>query len=74
MRYSGITADWSIRCGSRLALQRPPSSYLPRSSAHEHVAAECKAVRESVGMLEISTTAVRGNPPAAPVPSHDPTR
>jgi dimethylglycine dehydrogenase len=25
-----------------------------RSSAHEHVAAECKAVRESVGMLEIS--------------------
>jgi len=25
-----------------------------RSSAHSHVASECKAVRESVGLLEIS--------------------
>jgi dimethylglycine dehydrogenase len=49
-------------CGLEHALWFAPAGAAPtetvtfrRSNAHEHVAAECRAVREAVGLLEIST-------------------
>ena len=43
------------RCGSRPRAARPSEQItFRRSNAHPHVAAECRAVRESVGLIEIS--------------------
>ncbi|HUO81143.1 MAG TPA: FAD-dependent oxidoreductase [Steroidobacteraceae bacterium] len=62
--YDRLTADnavWGDYCGLEHALWFAPPGTPPReditfrrSNAHAHVAAECRAVRESAGLLEIS--------------------
>ncbi len=55
MRCSAIIAGWSIRCGlRRRAAEAVDEVSFRRSNAHPHVAAECQAVQEAVGLLEIS--------------------
>ncbi len=52
---SATTAASSTRCGSRRSAKEASEDVtFRRSNAHEHVAAECRAVREGVGLLEIS--------------------
>ncbi len=60
-RLTGENAVWGDYCGLEHALWFAPKGTPPReditfrrSNAHGHVAAECRAVRESVGLLEIS--------------------
>ncbi|MEQ8666714.1 MAG: FAD-dependent oxidoreductase [Rhodospirillales bacterium] len=60
--YDGMTAagcKWGNSWGLEVPLMFGPEGFeetptLKRSNAFEHVAAECKAVREQVGLLDIS--------------------
>jgi len=60
--YDGMTAagcKWGNSWGLEVPLMFGPEGFeenptLKRSNAFEHVAAECKAVRENVGLLDIS--------------------
>ena len=60
--YDGMTAagcQWGNSWGLEVPLMFGPEGFsetptLKRSNAFEHVAAECKAVREQVGLLDIS--------------------
>ncbi len=62
--YDRLTAEnavWGDYCGLEHALWFAPKGTPPReeiafrrSNAHAHVAAECRAVREAAGLLEIS--------------------
>ncbi len=61
-RLAAENAVFGEYCGLEHALWFAPAGAAPtesvtfrRSNAHEHVAAECRAVREAVGLLEIST-------------------
>jgi dimethylglycine dehydrogenase len=61
-RLAEANAVFGEYCGLEHALWYAPSGTAPtenvtfrRSNAHEHVAAECRAVREAVGLLEVST-------------------
>lgn len=61
-RLAAGNAVFGEYCGLEHALWFAPPGAAPtetvtfrRSNAHEHVAAECRAVREAVGLLEIST-------------------
>jgi dimethylglycine dehydrogenase len=50
-----ILRHWNIRCGSRpRAARRRTRVTFRRSNAHAPVGEECRAVREAVGLLEIS--------------------
>jgi dimethylglycine dehydrogenase len=60
-RLVAENAVWGDYCGLEHALWFAPKGMAPRedvtfrrSNAHAHVAAECRAVREAVGLLEIS--------------------
>jgi len=60
-RLVAENAVWGDYCGLEHALWFAPKGTPPRedvtfrrSNAHAHVAAECRAVREAVGLLEIS--------------------
>src|ERR1700733_1697709 len=61
-RLAAENAAFGEYCGLEHALWYAPSGTettenitFRRSNAHEHVAAECRAVRDAVGLLEIST-------------------
>jgi dimethylglycine dehydrogenase len=60
-RLSAENAVWGDYCGLEHALWFAPQGTAPReaitfrrSNAHAHVAGECRAVRDSAGLLEIS--------------------
>jgi dimethylglycine dehydrogenase len=60
-RLTAANAVWGDYCGLEHALWFAPKGTPPRedvtfrrSNAHAHVAAECRAVREAAGLLEIS--------------------
>jgi dimethylglycine dehydrogenase len=61
-RLAAENAAFGEYCGLEHALWFAPAGVAPtenvtfrRSNAHEHIGAECRAVRETVGLLEIST-------------------